>query len=179
MAVPVLDDLSLQQLVWLVPVFFAIHNAEEAPLMERWTRQLPPGTVPEVNTLRFTVAVILLTLLTIVVAAFVAASPENSVTTFAMLLTQATIFVNALVPHAASTIRFRRYSPGVVSGLLINVPFSLYLFRRLLQGGTVGWSGLVIALVLAPIVMVLLARGSLMVADTIVDITGVRDRAGP
>lgn len=36
-----LDALPFQRVLWLVPVFFTIHNIEEAPFMEDWSKRLP------------------------------------------------------------------------------------------------------------------------------------------
>jgi hypothetical protein len=68
-----------------------------------------------------------------------------------------TLAFNAFVPHLLTTIRFRLYSPGVISALLITLPFSFYLFHRALTEDLLKWSQFLILLGLAPFVMVISA----------------------
>lgn len=82
---------SFERLLWLVPVLFAIHNAEEAPQMERWTHRLPPGLHPRVTTRQFTLAVCLLTLLVAALTVIAANAPSSGVATHAVLGAQAAI----------------------------------------------------------------------------------------
>ena len=57
-----IDSIPFDRLLWLVPVFFALHNLEEAPFMERWSRRLPLKIHPVVTTRQFALAVTFLTL---------------------------------------------------------------------------------------------------------------------
>lgn len=155
-----LDVWSLMQLFWLIPLLFALHNAEEAPRMAAWSREVDAPFLPRVSTFQFTVAVALLTLfvLLLTVVAMRMLSPRSGTALIVGL--QAIIFVNALV-HIGTAVRYRRYNPGLVTAVLINGPFSLYLFHRALQTPLLSWRDLLIALLLAPILMVVLARGAL------------------
>jgi hypothetical protein len=155
-----LDTWPLTQLFWLVPLLFALHNTEEAPRMATWSREVDVPLLPRVSTFQFTVAVALLTLLVLLltVIAVRILSPWPGIAL--MVGVQAIIFVNAC-SHIGASIRYRRYSPGLVTAALINIPFSLYLFYRALQTPHLTWRVLLIALVLAPILMVVLARGAL------------------
>ena len=60
------------------------------------------------------------------------------------------------VPHLAATLIYRKYSPGVATGLLLNIPFSIYIFQRTMHEGplTQGWFWAL--LIAAPFVMVLI-----------------------
>jgi hypothetical protein len=155
-----LDTWSLTQLSWLIPLFFALHNAEEAPRMATWSRAVDAPFLPRVSTLQFTVAVALLTLfvllLTLIAVRMLPPGPGIAL----VVGMQAIIFVNALT-HIGTSIRYQQYSPGLVTAALINIPFSLYLFHRALQTPLLSWRTLLIALLLAPILMVGLARGAL------------------
>ena len=159
---------SFERLLWLVPVLFAIHNAEEAPQMERWTHRLPPGLHPRVTTRQFTLAVCLLTLLVAALTVIAANAPSSGVATHAVLGAQAAIFLNVLFPHVLATLRYRLYSPGLVTGLLLNVPFSLFLFHRALAERRVTWLGLLLLHAAAPVVIAGLAWASLRVSAFLV-----------
>jgi hypothetical protein len=43
---------------------------------------------------------------------------------------QAILLFSAFIPHLMSTIGFRMYSPGVITAVLLTLPFSYYLFHR-------------------------------------------------
>jgi hypothetical protein len=69
--------LGFSQLVKLAPVIFAIHNAEEAPQMERWTHNLPASLHPTVTTREFTLAVTFLTIVVTAIAVWTYHAPRQ------------------------------------------------------------------------------------------------------
>jgi hypothetical protein len=78
-----------------------------------------------------------------------------------------TLAFNAFVPHLFSTIRFRIYSPGLATALLITLPFSFYLFRRALIEHWLTWYQFWTLLGLAPFVMVISALLSLKIGQVL------------
>jgi hypothetical protein len=80
---------------------------------------------------------------------------------------QAILLFNAFVPHLATTIRFRMYSPGVVTAILITLPFSIYLFRRALHENMLTWNQFWILLGIAPFAMVIFALISLQIGKAL------------
>jgi len=83
-----------------------------------------------------------------------------------------TLVFNAFVPHLFPTIRFRLYSPGVVSALLITLPFSFYLFRRALTEGLLTWNQFWRLLGFAPFIMIISALLSLKIGKSTCKIKG-------
>lgn len=155
--VPFLNSLPFDRLLWLVPIFFALHNLEEAPFMESWSKKLPMKIHPGITTRQFGIAVTVLTaagfLLTFL-------SLEYFETTMGYLLVleiQAILLFNAFIPHIGSTIRFRMYSPGVISAVIITIPFSFYLFRRAFAENILSSDQFWILLGIAPLAMVMFA----------------------
>ena len=57
-----LNTFPFDRLLWLVPVFFTLHNIEEAPFMADWSNRLPIKIHPIVSTRQFVIAVTFLTL---------------------------------------------------------------------------------------------------------------------
>jgi hypothetical protein len=51
------DAWPLTHLFWLVPLLFALHNAEAAPRMADWARAADAQFMPAVSTMQFTVSV--------------------------------------------------------------------------------------------------------------------------
>jgi hypothetical protein len=80
---------------------------------------------------------------------------------------QAILFFNAFVPHLVATIRFRLYSPGVVTAVLITIPFSIYLFQRAFAEQILTWKQFWLLLGIAPFAMVALAYVSLQIGKVL------------
>ncbi len=160
---PFLDAIPFERLLWLVPIFFALHNLEEAPFMERWSKRLPLKIHPAISTRQFIIAVTFLTLVGFLVTYFGIEYLANRTGYLIVLAIQAILLFNAFVPHIASTVRFRMMSPGVVTATLITLPFSFYLFRRALDENVLNWKQFWILLGIAPFAMVIFALLSLQI----------------
>lgn len=158
-----LNSIPFARLLWLVPVFLTLHNLEEAPLMEAWSRRLPLKILPPVSTRQFVAAVTFLTLVAFL-ATYLGVVVLGSLTGYLLVLEiQTILLVNAFIPHIATTIRFQMYSPGVVTAVLINIPFSMYLFHRALSENILTWSQIWFLMAVAPFAMVIFAFLSLQV----------------
>ena len=163
-----LDSIPFGRLLWFVPFFFMLHNMEEAPFMENWSKRLPLKVHPIVSTKQFVIAVTFLTL-TGFILTFLGVEIWKQPDGYLLVLgIQMVLAFNAFVPHIFTTIRFRLYSPGVVSALAITLPFSFYLFRRALTEDLLTWNQFWILLGLAPFVMVISALLSLKIGQVFV-----------
>jgi len=160
---PFLDPIPFDRLLWLVPIFFTLHNLEEAPFMENWSKRLPLKIHPTVSTRQFFIAVTFLTLAGFLATYFGIKYLANQRGYLIVLAIQAILLVNAFIPHIASTIRFRMYSPGVITATVITLPFSFYLFRRALNENILDWKQFWILLGIAPFAMVIFALLSLQI----------------
>lgn len=158
-----LDSITFDRLLWLVPIFFALHNLEEAPFMESWSRRLPLKIHPAVTTRQFSIAVAFLTMAGFVITYLEIASLHTSTGYLLTLGIQAILLFNAFIPHVGSTIRFRMYSPGVVTATVVTLPFSFYLFRRAFTENILTLHQFWILLGIAPFAMVLFAWMSLQI----------------
>lgn len=123
-----MDKLNL--LIPLLPFAFALHNIEEVFGMEKWTKSIPPFIHKTVTILQFGIAVGLFTILGFII-------------TFAPIYSQAEIcywyivagfsgmlLLNVFMPHLIATIYLRRYAPGVITGVLINLPLTTIILWR-------------------------------------------------
>lgn len=161
--IPFLNTLSFDRLLWLVPIFFALHNLEEAPFLEAWSKRIPLKIYPTVTTRQFAIAVTFLTL-TGVLLTYIALDYLPKPTGYFLVLgIQAILFFNAFIPHIGSMIRFRMYSPGVVTAVLITLPFSFYLFRRAFAENILTINQFWILLGIAPLATVIFAYLSLQI----------------
>jgi hypothetical protein len=162
-----LDAIPFDRLLWLVPIFLTIHNLEEAPFMEKWSRRLPLRIHPVVSTRQFAIAVTFLTLAGFLLTYFGVEYLANQTGYLIILEIQAILLFNTFIPHIASTVRFRLYSPGVISAVLITLPFLFYLFRRALNENVLSWKEFWILFGIAPFAMVLLAFASLQLGKAL------------
>ena len=158
-------DSVLRRALWWAPPLFLIHNAEEGIAMARWANrelpgllervraalppdQLPPGAADLLGRLQppgaasFAWSAALATLLpALVYWPAVARGPRSRFTRAAAWL-QAMFLLNVFVPHLAATLVLRRYTPGVVSALLVNLPLSWVLLSAAVREGVITRKGL-------------------------------------
>jgi hypothetical protein len=158
-----LNTIPFDCLLWLVPILFTLHNMEEAPFMERWSKRLPVKLPIYYTTHQFIVAVTLITLFGFLLTYYVVEHLNNSIGYWLMFEFQMVLFFNAFIPHIGATIRFRMYSPGVVTATLITIPFSLYLFHRALNEHVLTWNQVWVLLIIAPILMLAFTFGFLQI----------------
>jgi hypothetical protein len=126
--------MSFDHLQWLFPVVTALHNAEEAIWFPDWSKRAGRWHAPVTpGAFRFGAAV--LTILAFVVAGLSARPGKQSVWTYLAFGYMAAMLANVLVPHIALTIAMRRYMPGVVTGVFLNLPaLSLLVVLALREG---------------------------------------------
>jgi hypothetical protein len=129
--------MRFRSVVWLVPILLAIHNAEEALFVPRylpfvlyrlpaaWQALIAPLTTGQVGA-----ALGVVTAVAFLVAWWSSQRPDHPVALWLVLLIQATVLLNVVWHVAAAVVLFGGYAPGVVTALLLNLPFSIYLLRR-------------------------------------------------
>ena len=166
---------TLRQLLWLVPCLLALHSAEEALTMPQWVMANLPlirDALPWKVELTFSpgqliASVAVATVIPFGVALFGAAGRADTRRALPLILIQAVVLLNAFIPHLYLSLRFLRYNPGMVTATLLNIPFSLYFFRRLLAEKALTrrellWSFIVAAVSYPAIAWLLHASGELI-----------------
>lgn len=128
---PALGDRTV--LLWLVPILLAVHNLEEGLLMQRY---LPAAQAAVPAFFRrpvglydypqFVALLIVLTIAAFLIAAFGGLTRPGSTAGYALLAVQATLLLN-VASHIGAAFVLRGYSPGLVTALFVNLPFSLWL----------------------------------------------------
>ena len=118
-----------------VVIAWCIHNLEEGFTVSKWleangTHLMPAQFIP-VSTLQqsMPVALILATLLLIAIP-ILAIYKKWDNRLFGIVL--GICLINA-VGHVLTSIVFAGYSPGVITGILINLPLSVFIIRRLFK----------------------------------------------
>ncbi len=123
----------------------AAHNAEEAfffprylPLVlarlpESWRSVTGPISLAQMWTV-----LALVTLIPFVLATWATLRPEKTAPVWLLLLIQAALLLNAFWHVSIAMFVFEGYAPGVATAVLLNLPGSVYLFRRALREGWLG-----------------------------------------
>lgn len=124
-------------MLWLIPVFQALHNAEEALTFPEAVPGLPerlPGAlrpiVAEITVERLRAALLIATVVPLGLVVWARLRPRSAAALWAALLTQAVVALNVVWHLAAALFVARGYSPGLLTALGVNLPFSIYLFAR-------------------------------------------------
>lgn len=151
--------LEFRRVLLLGILAFVLHNGEEALTMPSWLeshfpiviRKLGlPGIQPP-STERLHVGLLVVTIVPCLAVLVGAQGGARSAGIYGCLFLYGILFWNALVPHVASAILLRSYTPGVVTAALVNLPYSVYLFARALRDGQATRGGMALVLGLAAI----------------------------
>lgn len=138
--------------IWLLPIMFMFHDLEEIVTVEGWllrnrsdlARLLPARIYKSMesqfsmDTMSFAIAVsfMLLGVAFATVWAGAALDLGGSMLSFAAAL--AVFFLHAFM-HIGQALVLRRYTPGVVTSILLVIPYSAYAYYRLLSEGLFTW----------------------------------------
>lgn len=128
--------LSRNTVLALIGVTLALHDAEEyfafpAFIASSSTRQLSgwlPSPALQHSLANLHIALILATVLPGIFIIWAILSPRHWLL-IAALLVEAVLLVNAFAHTLAALLR-GGYVPGLVTAVLVNLPFGLYVFRR-------------------------------------------------
>ena len=157
--------LTLKRLVF---VELALHNLEEwltfprfgevtSDLLRRWGFHVPEPPWSATQT-----ALGLATLGPLVLVG-VATTRSSPIWTWLLLLLQMQLAVNVLLPHVPAALAVGGYSPGVLTAVLVNMPFTIVFVRRMLAEGEATPRGVVLAAAVAVIALPLAVGGLLLV----------------
>lgn len=157
---------SVHTLLWLFPAVFMLHDFEEIIFIDGWYKKhgeairpripvrMRPGfeRVASMTSGQFAVAVLVEFILFIPIT--YAASERGAMLLF--LSCNAVLLLHVFT-HLGQSLYLRRYTPGVVSAVLLTTPYTLYLFDRLIREGVVTFAeiaySLPIGLLIVPIVL--------------------------
>lgn len=151
-------------LLWLVPMWITLHNLEEmiampAALQSQFALQ---SLIPTYR--QFLFMLLIVTALPYVFACLGGARRPRGPRTWLLVGTQAVMFINVFF-HLGLMLYSRGYVPGLITGLGINLPFSLYLFGSGIKNHWLRWSDLGFLLPVALSVHVLGLLGLLALAE--------------
>ena len=120
---------GVRRLSLALPIVFAVHVLEEAPSFVSWFNSLVSPPITE--RLFFSVNITAFAL-TVGVAFLVVAAPEPVPAILAVAWVGFLMLANGLF-HLVATVAHARYCPGVVTGILLYLPFGLLFMRSVVR----------------------------------------------
>ncbi|MEH6945123.1 HXXEE domain-containing protein [Bacillus sp. JJ722] len=152
---------DVQTLIWLFPILFMLHDFEEIIMIEKWMskntatiyNRLPEKLADRVvkqfsmSTAQFSVSVVIIFLI-VSSSAFLASQYMNQELLggiYLFIVCTMVFFLHAFT-HMGQSILFRSVTPGVVTSIIIILPYSLILYRALLTNQIITWNTILICL---------------------------------
>lgn len=143
----------LRSLLLAAPVVFTIHVLEEAPRFVTWVNARIDPDITQSSFWTINFAALLITL-AVISFEWVSASKPSAIALLAWL---GLLMAGNAVLHIGGTVVYRGYAPGVVTAVLLYLPFSALVTARLIRSRRVSPSAAAIAIVVGAIPM--LAHG--------------------
>jgi len=121
---------------WLFPVAIIVHNLEEAIWLPGWSQDVGKWH-PPVGRYEFWFAVAVLTALVYVLMALSIRNGKQSLATYLFVGYAFAMLLNVIMPHLLSSLFLHRYSPGLATALIINLPITALTWRLAMRDGFV------------------------------------------
>ena len=114
---------------------FTLHNLEESIWLPEWSKHAKKFHEP-VERNQFIFAVIIVTMIGyLVTVAEIIDNTPGSVFSYIYLGFIGMMGLNTILPHLAATILLKKYAPGLITALLLNLPLSIIIIARYLTAG--------------------------------------------
>ncbi len=148
---------------WLFTLAVTLHNLEEALLLPGWSQSAGRWHHP-VGAREFRFAVAVLTVFAYLAAYLATVGGKESWGAYLVAGYALTMLLNVLFPHVLATLVMRRYAPGTVTALLLNLPITVLLLRQAIEDGYVHahkltWVGPLIVIAIIAAIPVLFTIG--------------------
>ncbi|MEC1180201.1 HXXEE domain-containing protein [Metasolibacillus meyeri] len=142
-------------MVFLILLFclaITLHNAEEAIWLPKWAQQASKFQKP-VASHEFRFAVIVITLFAYLAAFSFGYFPHSNLAKWIFIGFLGSMIFNAIFPHLIATILMKQYAPGLLTGVLLNIPINSFIIYQLLSKGLIAWNELIISTFVIGIVL--------------------------
>jgi hypothetical protein len=145
---------------------FTLHNLEEAIWLPRWSKYAKRFH-PEVQQNEFHFAALVVTVIGYLLT-FFHLTTGNIYAQYAFYGFVLMMCFNAIFPHLIATIVFRRYAPGLLTGIFLNVPIGVTLIQHGLSNG-ISQTYLVLTTVMLGMIFVLLIKPLFKLGRHVID----------
>lgn len=139
-------------LILLFCVAITLHNIEEAIWLPKWSQQASKYQKP-VTPNEFRFAVIVITFFAYFSAFSFSHFPQSNLAKWLFIGFLGSMIFNAIFPHLMATILMKSYAPGLLTGLLLNIPINSLIIYQLFSKGLIVWSELILSTLIVGIVL--------------------------
>jgi hypothetical protein len=135
---------------------FTLHNLEESIWLPEWSKHAKKFHEP-VERNQFVFAVIVVTIVGyLVTVADIIENNPGGVFSYIYLGFIGMMGLNAFLPHVAATILLKKYAPGLITALLLNLPLSIIIITRYIDAGINVYYLIMVVLIFTGIILALL-----------------------
>ncbi|OXS78308.1 HXXEE domain-containing protein [Domibacillus enclensis] len=131
-----------------------LHNIEEAIWLPEWSQQSSRFQKP-VTSSEFHFAVIFITILAYLSAFSFLYVPESDAAKWIFIGFLGSMIINAIFPHLLATVLMKKYAPGLLTGLLLNLPVNSFIIYQMFSNHLIVWKELILSTI--AVGMILLA----------------------
>lgn len=144
---------NLENMIYILFVLaFILHNIEEAIWLPGWSKHAKKyHKAIEFN--EFAFAVLLITILGVLLT-FLRCIDDNKAINSIYLGYVGMMVLNAIFPHLIATIALRRYAPGLITAIVLNVPIGGYIIYESMK--EIEFLNILISSVLISVIIVFL-----------------------
>ncbi|MGO4886187.1 HXXEE domain-containing protein [Anaerobacillus sp. MEB173] len=153
--------LDVETLIWLFPIMFVLHDFEEIIMIEKWIKRnssviyekVPRKVADRVikqfsmSTAQFSVAVLVIFVFvsssTYMASQYISHAPLGNINFFTVVLL---IFFLHAFTHIGQSIFLRSITPGVITSIVIILPYSTILFNSLIKNQVITWYTIYVSL---------------------------------
>ena len=132
-----------------------LHNLAEALWLPQWSKHASKFHRP-VSSNEFNFAVVFITILAYLSTFLFFYFPEVSLTKWMFTGFLGSMIVNAIFPHLVATILMKKYAPGLMTGVLLNVPINSLIIYQMFIQNLISWKGLILSTIVVGCVLLAL-----------------------
>ncbi len=131
-----MNEMIINSLKLLFLLGFTLHNLEEALWLPQWSKHAKKFHEP-VERNKFIFAVIIITIAGYLITFLdILSGQQGSIINYIYLGFIGMMGLNAILPHLAATIVLKKYAPGLITGMLLNLPVSVIIIVLHIQDGS-------------------------------------------
>ncbi len=146
---------ELLNLFLLFPLILTLHNIEESLWFVRWANSFKKNS-RAMNKDGSIFATILTTSLAYLITLCFVFLPEVSVFKYLYFGFIGVMMFNVIFPHLALTIQFKKYCPGLITGMLLLMPIGSLIIIYSINKEIISYLGLVIATVIVGLISLII-----------------------
>ncbi len=142
--------------IYLLFLFsITLHNIEEALWIPRWSRYTEKFG-KQVSGDEFHFAVLVITILAYLATGLFIFFPQNLILKYFFFGFMGAMIFNVIFPHLILTIILKKYSPGLITGVLLIMPFNSLIIVSSLNNSIINLNEVIISTIVVGILLLIL-----------------------